>query len=179
MINQKFIESVLDSVKVLGWSAPKAVSEHSGWHIDEVRKVMELQFEEGNLIRKPVGRGYRYAIPGTENTSKSKKHEKPLSNLALKKRKQLLEKMAQQAESKDVEMLTLDEYMISSMNKLEKEKAYTKEGLAIAILNSQSRPKNKSKYDIIDNIAKMVRFGALKLNPYMDGEKRTFQYIIV
>lgn len=174
--NTEYKDKIVAAVQELGWSSPKRIAAAAGVNDAEIRNILDKLCEDSVLTKKPIGRGHQYAIFGTPKDLKSSPQED--KNHFAEKSKKFINQLSAQLQEKDEENLSIDEYMICGFGKINKEQSYCKEGLAIELLNKQGR-QQYDKYQIIDNITKMVRFGALELQPYMDGAKRTFRYIPV
>lgn len=166
---EEFLKSVLDGVEKLGWSSSKKIAEETSWAVEEVAEALGKLHETSRIQMRKKGRGFQYGpLVEKEKVETKSKKEKKVSTYP-----------AVPASPADTVFPSFDTFLLESINALPKEKPYSANDLATALLDFYPDAKSKWKVsEVVDGIGKLVRLQRLELSPYVEGASLKYQYIV-
>jgi hypothetical protein len=153
MSSQAFLDSILDSVRKLGWASSFDIAEDADWDVSVVvDAINELKAQDKLAWRTEKGK-ILYGIPVSKAEIVQKKPEE-----------------------KKITFNNVQQFMAEACTKLPQEELYTTNEIATAMINVMPPCEDITSYDIAMNLALMCRLGKIEAVRSLFNEKVIFRY---
>ena len=163
-ISESFLDNIEAGVKEIGPAGPKAIAEHTGWELSDVREALEMLVEAGRVEKRGQRRGLKFSMPGEEVPN-----EEVVPKRA--RRKSIVDEAVDREKTFD----TIEDFMRAAIPHLPAAVEYTNMQLADKLL-SFFPGSGFSTYEIVQKIAWSVKMGILCAKPVNEDGWRFFFY---
>jgi hypothetical protein len=166
---EEFLKSVVKGVEELGWASAKRIAEHTDWDPEIIQQVLDKLVEDKRILCRKKGRGHQYGSLNPVTKFHNTKLEERTEDIS--------PSSIYSAPSVSTVFDSLDEFMLSGIYSLPKDRSFGADDFATELIRSYPDI-SWSKEEIKSRIGMLVRLGRLDYRPFLDESRMKYEYIV-